>query len=50
MKFMAQKLRDGATIWWKLRNPNFNRFNWSTAPMWQTDGRTRAKHGHGVGR
>ena len=26
MKLTPQKLRDGTTVWWKLHNPNFNRF------------------------
>jgi len=30
---------DGATVWWKLQDPNFNPFL-HESPVWRTDGRT----------
>jgi len=32
--------RDGATVWWKLHDPKFNRFRLSDPPVWRTDRQT----------
>jgi len=36
---VRKNYRDGATVWWKLHDPNFNRFL-TDPPVWQTDGQT----------
>jgi len=35
MKLIPQKPNGRATIRWKMHNPNFNLFDWST--VWRTD-------------
>ena len=41
MRLTAQKLERWATVWWKLRDPSFNRF-WVIHPssVWRTDRQT----------
>ena len=43
-----EKPEDGATVWWKLRDPNFNRF-WLIHPcVGRTDGQTDRRNCHGI--